>query len=60
MADNDYTLIIVVTTIGFFCLAAILLVPIYRFLKREEKASEEWTNESLRKPSSNGEASSDT
>jgi hypothetical protein len=56
-AGYDFTTIIIVTTIGFFCLAAILLVPVYLFLKREEKASENWTKESLRGPKDNGKAS---
>ena len=47
MDDYNYTIIIIATTIGFFALAAVLLVPIYRFLNREEKESEAWTKEKL-------------
>lgn len=47
MEDQDYTWVVIGTTIAFFSLAALLLVPIYRFLIREEKASEAWTEEAL-------------
>lgn len=40
----NYTLVILGTLIGFILLAALLLVPIYLFLKREEKESEKWTD----------------
>ncbi len=44
---GTYFPIIVATIIGFFILAALLLVPVYRFLKREEEASKHWTPEML-------------
>lgn len=44
---SDYTLIILATFFGFMLLAAILLVPVYRFLKREESLSEGWTREGV-------------
>lgn len=44
---DDYTVIILLTLVGFLALAAILLVPVYRFLRREEKASDKWTAEEL-------------
>ena len=47
MFDPDYTWVIIGTTIGFFALAAVLLVPIYKFLKREEKVAEQWTREKI-------------
>lgn len=57
----DFTLIIILTLVGFGALAYLLLMPVYRFLKREERASEQWTHEQLRQrqqrqeaPSSNG------
>lgn len=55
MFDPDYTWLIIGTTIGFFALAAVLLVPIYRFLKREEKAAEQWTKETVEQASSREE-----
>lgn len=58
MAEPDYTWVIVGTTIGFFALAAVLLVPIYRFLNREEKESEAWTKEKLEETTKNREGGS--
>lgn len=48
---SDYTLIIILTLVGFLLLAAILLVPVYLFLRREEDASERWTDEEVAKRS---------
>ena len=56
MDNYNYDLIILGTLIGFFTLAAILLVPVYRFLKREEKVSEQWTEEALRSIRENEES----
>ncbi len=47
MEEQDYTWIIIATLVGFFALAAALLVPIYRFLIQQEKVSEAWTKEAL-------------
>ena len=44
---SSYDLIIISVTIGFFLLAYTLLAPVYRFLQREEKASQQWTPEVL-------------
>ena len=44
---DDYFVVIVVTIIAFSALAAILLVPVYLFLKKEEKVSDTWTREIL-------------
>ena len=44
--ENSF-LVIVGTIVGFFGLAAALLIPIYLFLKREEKTAELWTAEQL-------------
>jgi hypothetical protein len=43
----EYALPIVLTFVGFVTLAAILLVPVYRFLNREERKSRDWTEEAL-------------
>lgn len=48
---NSFFPIILATLIGFFILAAVLLVPIYRFLKREEEASRYWTVDEISKRS---------
>ncbi len=45
----NYGPLILATLLGFFGLAAILLVPVYRFLKREEAISARWTPEQLRR-----------
>ena len=39
---DGYTIIILLTLLGFLALAAMLLVPVYRFLRREERASRRW------------------
>lgn len=44
---DSYYLVIVGTIVGFFALAAALLVPVYRFLKKEEQTAELWTEESV-------------
>lgn len=44
---TDYTLIILLTLFGFLGLAALLLVPVYRFLRREEQSSRKWTRDEL-------------
>lgn len=44
---GEYGTVILLTFVGFVALAAILLVPVYRFLKREEKLSQRWTPEAL-------------
>lgn len=45
--DLEYLPIIVGTLVGFGLLAAVLLVPVYRFLERERKVAQEWTPEAL-------------
>ncbi|MFK7848297.1 MAG: hypothetical protein AB8G77_23620 [Rhodothermales bacterium] len=55
MDDPDYTWLIIGTIVGFFALAALLLVPVYRFLNREEKVSEAWTKEAMRQSSAKNE-----
>ena len=46
--SDSYTTVIILTFLGFSALAAILLVPVYLFLKREERASASWTREALK------------
>lgn len=45
--DPEYLPIIAGTLLGFALLAALLLVPIWRFLDREEEVAEKWTPEAL-------------
>ena len=47
--DPEYLPIIVGTIAGFGLLAAVLLVPVYRFLEREKEVAEKWTPEALAK-----------
>jgi hypothetical protein len=47
--DPKYLPVVLVTLIGFGALAALLLVPIYRFLEREEEVAQDWTPEELAK-----------
>jgi hypothetical protein len=45
--DPTYLPVIVVTLVGFAALAAALLVPIWRFLDREQEVAEDWTPEAI-------------
>ena len=45
--DMYYLVIIVGTLVGFCALAWLLLAPIWRFLDREEKVSDQWTKDVL-------------
>jgi hypothetical protein len=45
--DPEYLPIIVGTIVGFGLLAALLLVPVYRFLERERKVAKKWTPDAL-------------
>jgi len=49
---DSYYFVIGVTLIGFFALAAALLVPVYLFLKKEERVAENWTDETIADASS--------
>lgn len=44
---GEYTGIILLAFFGFLALATVLLLPVYLFLKREERDSENWTPEAL-------------
>jgi len=45
--DPEYLPVIAGTLIGFGLLAALLLVPIWRFLDREQEVAEDWTPEAV-------------
>lgn len=45
--DPKYLSVILVTLVGFFALAALLLVPVSRFLDREQEVAESWTPEAV-------------
>lgn len=42
---GEYDGVVLLALVGFLALAALLLTPVYRFLKREEKAAEAWTED---------------
>ncbi|HEX7070499.1 MAG TPA: hypothetical protein VF190_06825 [Rhodothermales bacterium] len=44
---SGYDAVILATLAGFILLAYVLLAPVYRFLKREERLSKDWTPEKL-------------
>ena len=45
--DLQIYLVIAVTFVGFVALAFVLLYPIYRFLRREERVSGDWTPDAV-------------
>lgn len=45
--DAQFWLITIPTLVIFFTLAAVLLVPIWRFLDREQEVSKQWTPEAV-------------
>lgn len=45
--DSLFWMVTIPTLIIFFTLAALLLVPIWRFLDREEEVSKQWTPEAV-------------
>lgn len=47
--DPQYLPVILGTLIGFALLAAALLVPVSRFLDREQEVAEDWTPEAVAK-----------
>ena len=50
MVESDFYIVIAVAFVGFFVLAFVLLFPVYRFMKREEKRSEAWTDSAIADP----------
>lgn len=64
--DPQYLPVILATLVGFGLLAALLLVPVSRFLDREQEVAEEWTPEAVaerlrqrQETATNGKQSSD-
>ena len=47
MDNNNIYWVIAATFFGFITLAFLLLYPVYRFIRREEKQSEDWTRDAL-------------
>ncbi len=46
---SGFDVIIVLGLLGFLGVAALLLVPVNRFLHREEMRSRQWTEEAIKK-----------
>lgn len=45
--DPQYLSVILTTLVGFGLLAALLLVPVSRFLDREKEVAKDWTPEAI-------------
>lgn len=45
--DGQIYLVIAGTFFGFITLAFVLLYPVYRFMRRQEDMSDEWTPEAV-------------
>jgi hypothetical protein len=45
--ESAYYIAIALAFFGFVALAFILLFPVYRFLRREEEKSEQWTDAAI-------------
>lgn len=58
-ADSTYYLIIAGTFFGFIALAFVLLYPVFRFLRREEELSDDWTPDAIARRQSRDEPGGD-
>ena len=47
MADGSIYLVIAGAFFGFIALAFVLLFPVYRFMKRQERLADDWTPEAI-------------
>lgn len=47
MTDGSIYLVIAGTFFGFIGLAFVLLFPVYRFMKRQERMADDWTTEAV-------------
>ena len=45
--DGSIYLVIAVTFFGFIGLAFVLLFPVYRFMRRQERLSDDWTPDAV-------------
>ena len=48
----NYWLVTSLTLVGFFALAALLLIPVWKFLNTEEDVASNWTDETVDNPDS--------
>jgi len=44
---NSIYIVIALTFFGFLALAFILLYPVYRFMKRQERMADDWTADAI-------------
>ena len=51
MTDGSIYLVIAGTFFGFIALAFVLLFPVWRFLHRQERMADDWTDEAVRRRS---------
>lgn len=47
--DDQIYLVIAGTFVGFVALAFLLLFPVYRFIRREERVADDWTPDAITK-----------
>ena len=47
MTDGSIYLVIAGTFFGFIGLAFVLLFPVWRFLRRQERLSDDWTDDAI-------------
>ena len=47
MADGSIYFVIAGTFFGFIALAFVLLYPVYRFMRRQERLADDWTPDAL-------------
>lgn len=55
--DTQIYLVVAAAFIGFVALAFILLYPVYRFLRRQERMSDDWTPDAIARRQRRGSAS---
>ena len=47
MADGSIYFVIAGTFFGFLALAFVLLYPVYRFMRRQERLADDWTPDAV-------------
>ncbi len=57
--DSQIYLVVAATFIGFVALAFLLLFPVYRFLRRQESMSDDWTAEAIARRQRQAQAGTD-
>ncbi len=52
---KEFWPVIVITIVGFFGLAALLLIPVWKFLNKEEISAEKWDEAHSEQKASNSQ-----